>query len=450
MPSLSMLRNAPAPLPSLQQLRCSRLRPRDASAIAATPRRRCFSSNRGCGDRVARASLINAHDAVAGLAAIDQKRQQGQQQQQQQQQRPLCALRPARPPAVIAEAAAASDPAFIGGQPEESGDDSEAEDCKVGFVTVDNAASRSCTLLRLEAADYIGLTRVVAWVLGGLGLLVRDARLTTGEDGWARNEFWVTTESGRKLSDARAASASERLAEFVTYCTPPPRRQGQEAKVESGGITVDSSERAHAKWTVVTIRGGVGGGGGVGDGIGGGFGGASGRVGAISSFGPSSSSTSSPSSYSSSSPLLDVASAVSGAGIAIREAIVIGGGPSCDGSDDDDDEGASNGGGEGDEGVVVNGVGNRDGRRPTIDDDPEEGETSSSSSSSPSSSNSSSSSNGEPAMRLWVCEPATGGKLSYVRCAALLQTLSLALGRGGGPSLVPPAPVTMMAAGREE
>ena len=267
------------------------------------------------------------------------------------------------------------------------------ESCSPGYVTVDNSSSATCTKLHLEAQDYIGLTRVVAWVLGGLGLLVRDARLTTGEDGWAKNEFWVTTEGGAKLSDKRAQAASERLAEFVTYCTPPPRRAGEEPRCEAGGITVDSSSKAHKKWTVVTVRGG-----------------------GLSSSSNSSSSSKSGSSSSSSSdsPLLDVASAVSGAGIEIREAIIQGG-PACGGD------------------------------RPTIDEDPEDGETGGDSA--PSSSSSSYSST-EPAMRLWVCEPATGGKLSYVRCAALLQTLSLALGRGGGPSLVPPAPVTL-GGGRE-
>lgn len=264
-----------------------------------------------------------------------------------------------------------------------SGEDLAYETCSPGYVTFDNASSPTCTKLHLEASDYIGLTRVVAWVLGGLGLLVRDARLATGDDGWAKNEFWVTTEAGAKLSDGRAQAASERLAEFVTYCTPPPRRAGEEPRCEAGGIRVDSSARAHKKWTVVTVR---------------------------------NSSSGSKGSTSSSSPLLDVASAVSGAGIEIREAIVQGG-PAC--------------------GVDGGGFGGT-GDRPTIDEDPEDDEEVSSSSSS------SASSSSEPAMRLWVCEPATGGKLSYVRCAALLQTLSLALGRGGGPSLVPPAPVSLV------
>ena len=272
----------------------------------------------------------------------------------------------------------------------DSSGDEYYESCSPGYVTVDNASSPSCTKLHLEAQDYIGLTRVVAWVLGGLGLRVRDARLTTGDDGWAKNEFWVTTEAGAKLSDKRAQSVSERLAEFVTYCTPPHRKAGEEPKCEAGGISVDSSERAHKRWTVVTVRAGGG------------------------ESGPSSSSTTN----SSSSTLLDVANAVSGAGIEIREAIIQGG-PACAG-----------GGGD----------------RPTIDEDPEDGEEEASSPSSKASS-SSSSLTSEPAMRLWVCEPATGGRLSYVRCAALLQTLSLALGRGGGPSLVPPAPVTLLGGG---
>ena len=278
------------------------------------------------------------------------------------------------------------------------------ESCSPGYVTVDNASSPTCTKLHLEAQDYIGLTRVVAWVLGGLGLHVRDARLTTGEDGWAKNEFWVTTEAGSKLSDRRAQAASERLAEFVTYCTPPPRRAGEEPRCEAGGIRVDSSARAHDRWTVVTVRGG-------------------GLSSNDKSGGRSSGSGGGGSSSSGVSPLLDVASAVSGAGIEIREAVIQGGPSTC---------GGVGGGGGGD--------------RPTIDEDPEDGEEEGSSSSSPSSSSSSSSAT-EPAMRLWVCEPATGGKLSYVRCAALLQTLSLALGRGGGPSLVPPAPVTLLGGG---
>jgi len=394
---------SPAPFSSHRSLR-------DASSVSVSLRRpnRIIRSDL---DRTAARDKLSviACSAVGGdgaAVALDRKRRHPH-------------LRASRSSIIASATPAASDDEASSAEEDEP----EAEDCKIGFVTVDNASSRSCTRLRLEAADYIGLTRVVAWVLGGLGLTVRDAKLTTSEDGWARNEFWVTTESGKKLSDTRAASASERLAEFVTYCTPPPRKHGQEPRVESGGITVDSSERAHAKWTVVTVRGG-----GVSDlNGGGGFGGASGRVGAISSFGPSSSGSSSSSSYSSSSPLLDVASAVSGAGIAIREAIVMGGGPSCDAGEND--AGAS---GDVVEGVGA-GVGGSGDRRPTIDDDPEEGETSSSSTNN----------NNEPAMRLWVCEPATGGKLSYVRCAALLQTLSLALGRGGGPSLVPPAPVEL-------
>lgn len=195
-----------------------------------------------------------------------------------------------------------------------------------------------------QVKDYPGLVRVLAWTLGGLGVTVTNAHLTTTGDGVALNTFWVTDRRGRKLAPARATALADRIADLVTVCAPAVAASGATSFVGAGGrVTVDNG--AHPELTVVVVGPGADG------------------------YPP---------------PLLDVASAVSGAGIIIREAVVRGGG----------------------------------GGAPTATDGTPPG-----------------------ALRLWLCEPgAGGGKLPPPRCAALAYTLGLALEGGGVVSLTPPVP----------
>ena len=45
-------------------------------------------------------------------------------------------------------------------------------------------------------------------------------RLTTDDDGMARNTFWITDRRGNKLSNYHAELLAERVGDFVVYCTP--------------------------------------------------------------------------------------------------------------------------------------------------------------------------------------------------------------------------------------
>lgn len=45
-------------------------------------------------------------------------------------------------------------------------------------------------------------------------------RLTTDDEGIAKNVFWITDRRGRKLSNFHAELLGERVADFVVYCTP--------------------------------------------------------------------------------------------------------------------------------------------------------------------------------------------------------------------------------------
>jgi hypothetical protein len=46
------------------------------------------------------------------------------------------------------------------------------------------------------------------------------SRLTTDDEGIAKNVFWITDRRGRKLSHFHAEMLGERVADFVVYCTP--------------------------------------------------------------------------------------------------------------------------------------------------------------------------------------------------------------------------------------
>lgn len=222
--------------------------------------------------------------------------------------------------------------------------DAPGEWCAPGFATVDSESHAGATVLTVEVRDYPGLVRVLAWGLGGLGVAVDNAHLTTTDDGIAINTFWLTDGRGRKLSKARADSLADRVADLVAVCAPSSTDSHATSFVGANGrVTVDNA--AHPSLTVVSVGPGA-------DGV--------------------------------PPPLLVVASAVSGAGITIREAVVRGGGGGAPAATDGTPPGA---------------------------------------------------------LRLWLAEPDPGGgKLPSPRCAALAYTLGLALDGGGAVSLTPPVP----------
>lgn len=45
-------------------------------------------------------------------------------------------------------------------------------------------------------------------------------RLTTDDEGMAKNVFWITDRRGNKLSNFHARMLQERVGDFVVYCTP--------------------------------------------------------------------------------------------------------------------------------------------------------------------------------------------------------------------------------------
>lgn len=216
----------------------------------------------------------------------------------------------------------------------------EGEYCMPGEVLLDNESDEKFTILRVEVKDYPGLLRVCAWVLNGLQLTVQNARLTT-KDGFANNIFWITTDGGRKLDLARAELVAERVGDFVVYCTP--NQHAVEAQeFQEGSIRLTNKE--HAEYSVVSV-------------------------------------VSEPGKYGF---LLDVASAMSGLGMVIHEAII---------------QGCTSGGGT----------------ETDADFDP---------------------ATGSRLFRFWVTDR-RGDKLDYARCTALIYTMGLLLGKSNAP-LRPP------------
>lgn len=227
-----------------------------------------------------------------------------------------------------------------------------ADACSIGFATADSDASPTATVLKVEAKDYVGIVRVLAWALAGLGVTVENAVLTTNSDGFVENTFWIQdARTGRKLARDDADLLAERIADVVTICAPPAAPVSATRFEAAGGRVVISND-AHPSLTVVTVAGAPS---------------------------PTSKKPVKP------PPLLDVASAVSGAGVEIREAIVRGGagGPaSTDGAAD-----------------------------------------------------------APGSVRLWVTEAGgRDGKLAPARAAALAFTLELALCGDRGAPLTPPVP----------
>ena len=152
----------------------------------------------------------------------------------------------------------------------------EGEYCMPGEVFLDNQSDEKSTIIRVEVKNYPGLLRVIAWVVNGLELVVQNAtyvplsealspgnfggslikhnlalnRLKTDKNGIANNTFWVTTDGGRKLDLKRAELVAERIGDFVIYCTP--NQHAVEAQeFHEGPIILTNKE--HDEYSVVTV-----------------------------------------------------------------------------------------------------------------------------------------------------------------------------------------------------
>ena len=145
-----------------------------------------------------------------------------------------------------------------------------------GEVFLDNQSDEKSTIIRVEVKNYPGLLRVIAWVVNGLELVVQNAtyvllsealspdkfggsltkhnlalnRLKTDKSGMANNTFWITTDGGRKLDSKRAELVAERIGDFVIYCTP--NQHAVEAQeFQEGPINLTNKE--HDEYSVVTV-----------------------------------------------------------------------------------------------------------------------------------------------------------------------------------------------------
>ena len=75
-------------------------------------------------------------------------------------------------------------------------------------------------------------------------------RLKTQKDGIANNTFWITTDGGRKLDLRRAELVAERVGDFVIYCTP--NQHAVEAQeFQEGPIYLSNKE--HDEYSVVSV-----------------------------------------------------------------------------------------------------------------------------------------------------------------------------------------------------
>jgi UTP:GlnB (protein PII) uridylyltransferase len=78
----------------------------------------------------------------------------------------------------------------------------------------------------------------------------RLPRLKTQKDGVANNTFWITTDGGRKLDLKRAELVAERVGDFVIYCTP--NQHAVEAQeFQEGPIYLSNKE--HDEYSVVSV-----------------------------------------------------------------------------------------------------------------------------------------------------------------------------------------------------
>jgi hypothetical protein len=92
--------------------------------------------------------------------------------------------------------------------------------CVAPSVTVDNAASKHATKLTVEAVNYPGVLRVIAWVLNGLQVRVQSAQLLSQGD-TASDTFLLVDLQGRKVRAPRAPACAGRSSGAAPCCGPP-------------------------------------------------------------------------------------------------------------------------------------------------------------------------------------------------------------------------------------
>lgn len=78
----------------------------------------------------------------------------------------------------------------------EEEEEAEEEWCAPALVSVDNRKNPHFTVVEVGVTDYPGLMRVIAWVLNGLDVVAQNAVLSTSQDGYANNTFWLSTRLG--------------------------------------------------------------------------------------------------------------------------------------------------------------------------------------------------------------------------------------------------------------
>jgi hypothetical protein len=100
--------------------------------------------------------------------------------------------------------------------------------CVAPSVLVDNSASGRATKLTVEAVDYPGVLRVIAWVLNGLQVRVQSAQLLSEGDELA-DTFWLVDLKGNKVragKGRRGAGAGGAGAGALAGAAAPPAGPG--------------------------------------------------------------------------------------------------------------------------------------------------------------------------------------------------------------------------------
>lgn len=121
-------------------------------------------------------------------------------------------------------------------------------------VTVDNGADPAFTKVTVEVSDFPGLLRLIAWLLNGLDIKVCRAQLSTTQ-GYAKDFFMVKDAlTDKQVKDPQALQ--ERLEDFLATCVPAAVEHAQadsaHAVYTAGHVVVDNSNPVE-KFTVVRV-----------------------------------------------------------------------------------------------------------------------------------------------------------------------------------------------------
>jgi len=117
-----------------------------------------------------------------------------------------------------------------GGGPKEGG-------CTTAIVTYDNERAPCATIINVSCLDYPGLLRTIAWVLRGLDLRVEHCILDTNAN-MAEDTFWVMDSKGRKLSDKAAEGVCDRIGDYVSQCFPATSAEFK--TLRHGSVVIDN------------------------------------------------------------------------------------------------------------------------------------------------------------------------------------------------------------------